>query len=166
MTFTRDVSVRFPMRRSDAKVGDQRVLVLEEDISRLDVAVYDPVQVSVVESPSDVECDLDRFGDRKPPFPVNPLSQRLTLNEGHDLEKVLPTLPGRQNRNNVRRGELRSEIHFPQKALAPLFGEPPVHDLDDDQAIRMRLAGEIDAGHPAPSQLPLDALSLRKREIE
>ena len=74
-------------RERDTEIGDQRVAVVSSMFSGLMSRWIDPVAVGVVERVRDLGRDPERLG-RRAAFPVEPLAQRLALDEGHDVEEL------------------------------------------------------------------------------
>ena len=72
-------------RLRDAEVRDHGLSAGEQDVARLDVAMYHVVLVGVVQRLGDVAGDLDRLADRQLLFPRDPMAKRLALDVGHDV---------------------------------------------------------------------------------
>jgi len=59
---------------------------VEENVLRLDVAVDDPVAVSVVQSVAHFAGDPDRLGDRELLDPFEPVAEGLSVDEWHHVK--------------------------------------------------------------------------------
>ena len=89
-------------RPGDAEVGDQRVAVREQDVLGLDVAVDDALLVGVPERVGDLAGDPDGVVDRQLRLPVEPVAQRLALDERHDVVEEAVGLARVVQRQDVR----------------------------------------------------------------
>ncbi len=61
----------------------------EQDVFRLDVAMNQSMLVGILQRVGYLPRDADRVFERELTLPVQPISQRLTLHERHDVEQKL-----------------------------------------------------------------------------
>ena len=78
------------------------MLPVEEDITGLDVAVYDSVAVRVSQGVSHVAEYLHCLADRELALALETRPERLALDKGHGVVKHTARLPRREQGHNVR----------------------------------------------------------------
>ncbi len=129
----------------------------------------DVVAVGVVQRTRDFGGDAERVGDRELFLAVQPVAERLALDQRHDVEQevVRPIVPVAarpptvEQRQNVRMLQVRRGFDLAQKSLgADHRGELRSQHLDRDLALVLEVLGEIHRGHAALAQLPLDAVAV------
>ena len=151
----------------DAEVGDHRLALVDEDVLRLDVAMDDVARVRVVERRRDLSRDGDGVVDREVALAVEPVAQRLALEEGHDVEQLAVGVARVEQRDDVRMAEPRGDLDLAQEAIGPDgVGELRLEQLDGDLAAVPQVVGEIDGGHPAAADHALDAVAAGERRTE
>ena len=149
-------------RPRDAKVGHQGVTVGDQNVLRLDVAVNDVLRVGVSQSVGHFEDVLNGIVDRQLPVAVEPVPQRFTLDEGHDVKEETIGFTRVVEAKDVRVLELGGELDLALKPLGPDGGrELGVEDLDRDPAIVLDVAGKEDRGHSPATELALDGVPVR-----
>ena len=151
----------------DAEVGDHRLALVDEDVLRLDVAMDDVARVRVVERRRDLPRDGDGVVDREIALAVEPVAERLALEEGHDVEQLAVGVARVEQRDDVRMAEPRGDLDLAQEALGPDgVGELGLEELDGDLATVAQVVGEIDGRHPAAADHALDAVAAGERRTE
>ena len=151
----------------DAEVGDQRLAVVQQDVLGLDVAVDDAVAVRVVERGGDLAGDPDRVVDRELLLPVEPVAQRLALDERHDVEEEAVGLARVEQREDVRVLEVGGELDLGQEPLgADHGGELGTQHLERDLAVVPQVLGEVHRRHAAGADLALDAVAVGEGGLE
>lgn len=83
------ISTQHVDRTGDAEVGNQSVTVREHDVRGLDIAVDYALSVRVRQRVRNLENEPARLIDGQSHFTSQPLSQRLALHEGHDVEEPI-----------------------------------------------------------------------------
>ena len=105
--------------------------------------------------------------DRELLLAVEPVAQRLALDEGHDVEEVAVGLARVEQRQDVRVLEVGRELDLGQEALgADHGGELGAQDLERDAAVVPDVLGEIDRGHAAGADLAVEAVAVRQGGLE
>src|SRR5581483_10806751 len=108
-------------------------LPVEEDVPGLQVAVDDPLRVSVGDGGRDLADDagdLSRL-DRPP----QARGEALALDELHDDEGLLLVGPDVEDLDDARVAELARRARLAQEALRALLGVEVEEDLDRDGAL-------------------------------
>ena len=72
-------------RPGDAEIGHQGVTAEQQDVLGLDVAVDDAALVGVLQRLGRLAGELERVVDGELLLPVEPVAQRLALDERHDV---------------------------------------------------------------------------------
>src|SRR5215207_6426850 len=148
----------------DAEVRDHCLVLVEQDVLRLDVAVDDTTRVRVLERRGDLACDADRIGHWEHALAVEPLPERLAVEKWHDVEQPSIDLARVEKGNDVRMRESCRDLDLSQETLGPHgVGQPCVQELDGDRAVMAQVVGEIDDGHPTVADLTLDAVAVGDR---
>jgi hypothetical protein len=151
-----DLLARAVDRARDAEVGHHRVTAGEENVLRLDVAVHDPSLVRVGQRAGDLAPDAHRFFDREPVVRRQPLPQRLTLDEGHDVVQLVRHLAGIVDRQDVRMLQAGRELDLAQEALrADRVRQLRMEHLDGDEPLVPLVAREVHRGRATATDLPL-----------
>ena len=148
-------------RPRDAEVHDHRVAAGEHDVVRLDVAVDHAVFVGIPERAADFAGDLHRRVDRELRFAREPLPQRLALDERHDVIDQAAGLARVVEWEDVRVLECGGDRDFAEEPVAAEGGRDlGLEQLDGHTALVLEVLGEEDDGHPALTQLALDAVAV------
>ena len=90
-------------------------------------------------------------------FANEPISERLPLYVGQNVEKEALGLPGVMQGQDVRVGQARRDLDLTQKALGSESRcEVGPQDLDRHLAVMPHVVGQVHRGHPPRTQLALD----------
>jgi hypothetical protein len=151
-------------RSRDPEIRHARVGARQQDVRRLDVAVHDPVAVGVAQRVSHFAGDLEGVFEGELLLPVEPVPQRLALDVRHDIVEQPVGLAGVEEWKDVRVVEPGGEGDFAEEPLrAERGGDLWLQNLQGDGTIVLQIVGQIDRGHPAPAELPLDRVSRGQR---
>ena len=151
----------------DAEVGDQRSAVVQQNVLRLDVAVDDAVPVRIVERGSHLGGDPHGVRDREMLLPCQPVAERFTLHERHDVIRGAVHHPAVDEAEDMGMLERGDSLDLAQEPLGPDDGgELGAQDLDRDLAVVLQVLGQVDRGHAALAELPLDAVMLGERSLQ
>jgi len=143
------------------------VPALEEDVRRLDVAVDDPVVVSVLKSVGNLVRNSNRVRDREATLFLEAVAQALAADERHDVAQRAVCFTCGVHRDDVRMAELGRHLDFAHEALtAESRREFLVEDLDRNVTVRKRLASQVDPGHASAIELTEQGVPLRQRGLE
>ena len=135
------------------------MIVREQDVGRLHVAVHDAAGVRGVERVGHLAGNAQRVGERQRSLALEPLLQRIARDERHDEERQLAPHARVEQRQDVRMMNAGDEPDLGQK---PLGGEGqcrPQH-LQGDRAIVLAIVGQVDHGGGAMADLSLDLVPL------
>ena len=139
----------------------------EQDVLRLDVAMYHAVPVRVLERVGGLRCDPERRVHGKLLVSIEPVPQRLALDERH-REPELPRRFARiVDRQDVRMLQAGGE---PDLALEPLrtegVAEVRMEHLEGDGTVVPEVVRQVHRRHTAPAELALDAVALGEALLE
>jgi hypothetical protein len=148
----------------DAEVCHQHVSIAgDEQVFWLDVAMDDPVAVSIVERMSGFHRDADGFLYRQLMFSTQPLAQRFTLDIGHGIPQVSCGLARVVHREDVRMLQLRRELNFSLKALgAHRSAQLQVQDLERSCGGEVQVMGKKNTTAIPPWPSSLDPVTVGK----
>ena len=147
-------------RLGDAEVGHEGMATGEEDVVGLDVAVDDPLLVGHRERVGHVAQDPHRLRDRELALPRQLGAERLTLDEGHDVEEEVALAPGGQEGDDVRMLEPGGQPDFALEALdADGGGGLRREHLHHHLALDLHFLREEDAAHAAAPELAQDTVA-------
>ena len=149
------------------EIGDQGLIALEQDVFRLDITMKDALPVGVLERADDLRGEPDRLPDRELPLPTQPASQRLALDEGHDVEQHTPGGAGIEQRKDMGVLEIGGHPDFFEESLGADHGHQfRPEDLDGHRAVMPKVAGQEHQRHPALGQLALHQVSIAECQAE
>ena len=135
------------------------MVVGEEDVLGLDVAVDDPLRVGIGERRGHLAEQPDRVGDRQLARSRQARTERFAFDQGHGVVRQAVGLASGEQRDDVRMLKSSGEGNFP---LEPLDrqAEPQLRqqDLHDHRAAEGGLPGDEDPRHPAPAQFALEGV--------
>ena len=137
------------------------VVLLEQDVRRLDVAVDEPTLVCLVERSRDLGDD--RRGARRieRAFARDELAQVLAVHVAHRQIQGALVLAGLVDRDDVRVVERGGDPRLALEASAEtwVLGQLGRDELERDVAVELLLVGEVDDAHAATADQPLDLAS-------
>ena len=144
-------------RQGDPEIGDQRAAVVEQDVLRLDVAMYHTMLVGVLQGVGYLAGDAHRFGHRQLLLSLEPAPECLAIHKWHDIVEEAVDFTGIEERKHVGVLQVGGELDFLQEALgAEHCRELGVEHFECDIAAVPKVACEIHRGHAAPAELTLD----------
>ena len=151
------VFARGGKRPRDAEIGDHRLIVGQQDVRGLDIAVHHAVAVGVVERFGHLARDPERLVQAQLLLTLQPLAQRLAGDERHDIIKEPAGLARVVQRQDVGVLQLGREPDLPQEPLDPDRARYfRVDHLDGGCAIVLQVVREVHGRHPATAELALD----------
>ena len=137
-------------RLGDAEVHHQGVAAGDHDVVGLHIAVHHAAGVGVGQCVGHFDQDSHRLGHRQLTLAVQPLAERLALDEGHDVVEVAIGLAGIEHREDVRVGELGRDLDFATETVGAQGGRQlGPENLDRHLALVPDVFGEVDRRHAA-----------------
>ena len=152
----------------DPEVGDERVVVVDEHILGLDVAMQDIAGMRVVERIGDFAGDACHLARRHAAGArLDPLAQRVTLDVGRHVVRHAERVAGIEEGEDVRMLELAEVMDLAQEAFA-CGGvlDIEAERLDRDRAVVLDVASEVHAGHGAMSEGALGGIASAQGNLE
>src|SRR5918994_1634365 len=148
-------------RPGDTVIGDQDVILLQQDIFRLHVTMDYSLLMSVGERVGRLAGDPERLGDWQTELAEKTLPQGLPFHERHDIVQKAIRRARVEQRQNVRVLEMGDDPDLTEESLGTQRGgELGAEDFERDLAIVAQVAGEVDGGHAALSQLTLELITI------
>jgi hypothetical protein len=145
----------------DAEVSEHTSLALEQDVLGLHVAMDDALTLCVSERVGDRPGDPQRVRQRELGFARQAVPERLALHVGHGEPEPAGRFTRVVNRQDVRVVEPGGEPDLPDKPLGTQrVRQLGMEDLQGDGAVVPKIAGEIDRGHAATTELALDHVAV------
>jgi hypothetical protein len=134
---------------------------VDQDVLGLDVAVDDPVPVRVVQRVRHVAGDAHGFLDTELTLPAQLVTQRLAVNERHDVEQKSVGRAGVEQGQDVGMLERRRGLDLLDE---PLGAEDrrqlgPQH-LDRDLPVVLQVLGQIHRRHPTLAEVTFEAIAV------
>ena len=140
------------MSRGDSEIRHQRVLVLiEQNVVRLDVAMDEPVSMRVVERARNLRGDRRRSLGRERAAIVDSVGERPASEIRHHEKHLVADDSKIGDRADVRMDELRGGLCLSPESLAHVGipREMRMHDLDDDGAVERDVKRVVHVRHAA-----------------
>ena len=150
-------------RLGDTEVGDLHLTSgRDEDVSGLDIAMYDTVSMSEGKGGRDVSGDLSGAIGVQRSLGVDDLGERTTLDVLHHDEVGAELLTPVVDRHDVGMVEVGGGLSFATEALdeefiAGVFGE---EHLDRHGAIKQEVAGQIHVGHATAGEFAMQFVAV------
>ena len=149
----------------DPEVGDQGAAVFrQQQVLGLDVPVNHALVVRVLERLGRLARDPQRLLHRELLLPPQPVAQRLALDVRHGEPEAAGRLARIVDGEDVGMLETGGELDLPLEPVgADGDGELRKQHLQRDGAVVLEVAGEVDGGHPAATELALERIAVRER---
>ena len=142
-----------PTALGDAEVGDlDAVVVVQEQVRRLDVAMDDSARMRCVERGCRLAEPLERASDRLRALADEPIGERAAREVLHHDVRVILVLADVKDRHRARGGrEACCGQRFTGEARADrlVVGVAVGEHLDRDDARQVGVLGAVDLPHPA-----------------
>ena len=137
------------------------MILTEEHILRLDVAVHHPTPVRVIECIGDLARNANGVTKRKLSFTGQPIAQRPAIHEGHHVVQRATVLTRIVQRKNVRMLESRRDEDLALETIASHRGtEFGMQHLERHRTVVLAIVCQKDHCHPAAPQLALDDVAI------
>ena len=151
----------------DAKIGEQRVPALQQDVLRLDVAMHDTQAVRIAERVGHFTGDPQRLVDRELRVTRQAISQCFTRDKRHHVEQQSLHFTAVQQRENMRVLQSRRGFDFGDETPGAKRGtEIFVQHLDRHLAFVSQIERLEHGGHAASTGFAIDAISVGERRGE
>ena len=143
------------------KSATESAAVVQQDVLGLDVAVDHALAVGVVEGAAHLAGNPHRVGDGELFLAVDPVADRLSRHIRHHVEEEAVRRPAVEEGQDMRMLQVGGGLDFAQEAFsADDRGQLRPQHLDGDLAVVLQVGGEVDGGHAALAELPLDAVAV------
>ena len=120
--------------------------------------------VGVAQRVSHLAGDTQRVVERQLLLAVQPVSQRLALDQRHGIEEEAIGLARVEQRQDVRVPQIGRGLDLAQKPFRPQrLGQFRPQHLDRHLAVVLEVLGEVDCGHAPAPELTLDRVSIGER---
>ncbi len=147
--------------QGDAEIGDQGLLVVEQDVLGLDIPVDDAVAMRVIQRRADFGGDAHGIRDGELLLSRQAIAERLALDERHDVVRRAVDLAGIDQPQDVGVLQVGDGLDLTQEPLGADDGrELGAQHLDGDLAVVLEVVGEVDGGHAALAELALDRVAV------
>jgi len=119
------------------------------------------------ESPRDLGRETNRVVDRELLLAAQPVAQALPFDERHHIVGGAVDLAAIDQAQDVRMLQGGDGLDLAEEALGPDDrGQLWAHHLDRDFAIVLEVLGQVDRGHAALAELPLDAVAVGEGSLQ
>jgi hypothetical protein len=136
----------------------------QENVFRFNVAMDDPLSMSVAERVCHLPRNADRILHRKRPLSLQPLAEALTPDQRHREPELIGRLTRIDHAQDVRMLKTSREVDFLLETVgAQRRGDFGMQDLERNRPFVPQIVGEKNGREAAASELALYAVILRKR---
>lgn len=154
-------------RPGDSEVAHDRLAVVQQDVSPFDVTVDEAEAVRVLQRPSHLAGDADRFVHGKPPLTLEAIPEGFALHERHHEEEKIGGLPGLVERQDVGMLQLCRDLDLTRETIrADRCRQLGPEELDRDVATVPEIPGQLDRGHGTLPDLALDRVAVGESSLE
>jgi hypothetical protein len=144
----------------------------QQNVLRFDIPVDHTVGVGIGQRVRHFIGNPHGDIDREPPIPLEPLPEGLTLHERH--HEVRNRRAGADVHNagvedwkDVRMLQAGGQLDFPQEALDTVGPtQLGAHHLERHRALVAKISGEVNGGHTADTDLPLESVTALERGLQ
>ncbi len=151
----------------NAEVGHERAPVVDQDVLGLDVAVDHAVAVGVVERGGHLGREADGVADRELLLAAEPIAEALAFDERHDVPGGAVRFAAVDEAEDVGVLQGGDRLDLAEEPLgADHGGQLGAEHLDGDPAVVPEVLGEVDGGHAALAELPLDAVAVGEDALQ
>ena len=148
-------------RERDPEIGDHRLAGLEQDVLRLEIAMDDAVGVGVIQRGREQGDQPDDIVHRQFAFALEPGPQGLAFDVRHDVIQEPVRFAGIEQRQQVGVLQVGGDPDLGQEPLgAEDRGEFGPQHLERDLPLVLQILGQVDRGHPAGAEFPLDPVAV------
>ena len=146
-------------RARDSEIGHHRRPMSDQDVFRLDVAVNDATPMGIRQGTRRLGRDADGVVDRELSLALQPVAQRLPVDERHHVKEKAVRFAGVVQGQNVRVLQSRRHADLLEKPVgADHRRELGAEHLEGHLAVVPQVAGEVDRGHAPLADLALDGV--------
>jgi hypothetical protein len=143
------------------EVGDPGMAAAEQDVVGLDVPVHHAHGVGRGQGVHHLLEDLRCLWDGKLAFPDEALPEGLALEIGHDVVEEAVGLTRVEEGKDVGMLQVGGDLHLLEEALRPHGGgQLGTKHLEGHLAVVLEVSGQVDGGHAARPDLPLDGIPI------
>jgi len=148
----------------NAEIGEQGVVVGEQNVLRLYIAMHETISVRVIQSGADLVRDAERVVDRQLLLAIEPVAERSAGDIWRHVPERAVGFAGIDQRNDVRMRQLRGNSDLAQESLgADRSPKLLLQDLDGDLTLVLFLLGEVHGRHSAMADQALDRVPVGER---
>ena len=144
----------------DAKIGDHCLTLVQQNVLRLDVAMYHVLPMGVVQRPRHRDADPHRLLGGKSLLALQLRAQRFAPYVGHHEPERTVDGAGVVQWKDRWVAELGGDADLPQEAgcLAAGVNQLGAQHLECDPALVLEVFGQVHRGHPAMAQFFADTV--------
>jgi hypothetical protein len=134
---------------------------VQQDVLRLDVPVDHPVPVGIVQRVGHLGGDPDRLLDAQLGFPVELAPEGLPLDVRHHVEEETVGAAGIEQRQDVGVLQRCGGLDLHHEPLGPEHRRQlGLEHLERHLPVVLQVLRQVDGGHAALAQLPLDPVAV------
>jgi hypothetical protein len=160
-------AARLGQRPGHAEVGEDGMVLLQEDVFGFDVAMDHALGVRVCKRVGDLVDDANRVRDGDLALPSEPVPQRFTRHVRHDVVQQAVACPGGEYGKDVGVLEVRGKLDLQLESRGgDVARELGRQKFDDDLAMERGLLRQEEATHAASRELLLDSVGVAQGALE